>query len=139
MKLLDIENISGINMKKSFALSFTFSFVLVFVFIACQSAPDKAVLAKAVDVSIERIELPYSSTAWIKKRLKNGNTYSTDFSDPNLQFVTDVVEDNFQYFEIKCRICSPMQEIMLILRENSTPGVFEADEPEVRAYNVYVV
>lgn len=126
-------------MKKSFAISFAFSFVLAFVFIGCEGVTDPAVLAKAVDVSNERIELPYSATAWIKKRLKNGNSYSSDLSDPNLQFVTDVVVDNFQYFELKCRVCSPMQEIMLILRENRDPGVVEAEEPEVRAYNVYVV
>ena len=115
------------------------SLLIGILVVVSASTVDPAVLAKAVDVTIDRIELPYSSTSWIKKRLRNGNTYSTDLSDPNLQIVNEVVADNFQYFEIKCRVCAPMQEIMLILREQATPGIYDAEEPEVRAYNVYVV
>ena len=115
------------------------SLLIGILFVVKANTVDPAVLAEAVDVTIDRIELPYSSNTWIKKRLKNGNTYSTDLSDPNLQIVDDFVVENFQYFDIKCRICAPMQEIMLILREQATPEIYDAEEPEVRAYNVYVV
>jgi hypothetical protein len=93
----------------------------------------------AFDVTTDRIELPYDSTTWIKKRIRNGHTFATDLSDPNLQFVTESVVDNFQYFEIKCRICISLQEFMLVLRENFDNEVLEGQPPGIMAYNVYIV
>lgn len=91
------------------------------------------------DVSRTRIELPYDSSVFVKKRLTHGHIYTTEMSDPNLLFKSEAVVENFQYFEISCNICEPHQELALILRESVDALGFGWPEPEIRAYNVYIV
>lgn len=97
------------------------------------------VVHEDLDVTTTRIKLPYDSYIFIKKRLSHGNIYTTEMSDPNLLFLSEIIEENFQYFELSCNVCSPGQELMLILHEKVDQLTYGGPEPEIRAYNVYIV
>ena len=120
-------------------LVFLATFALVAAHSETSSTADATELHEDTDVSRERIELPYHSSIFIKKRLTHGHTYSTDMSNPNLIFLSDTVVENFQFFEIACNVCEPDHELALVLREIVPQLGFGGTEPEIRAYNVYVV